>query len=54
MMLRPGDLIVTGTPSGIGAARNPKVYMKPGDICNIRIEGIGVLSNPIVQQVSSI
>ena len=50
MMLRPGDVIVTGTPSGIGAARDPKIFMKPGDVCDVEIEGIGVLSNPIVQQ----
>ena len=50
MMLRPGDVIVTGTPSGVGAARDPKIFMKPGDVCDVEIEGIGVLSNPIVQQ----
>ena len=50
MMLRPGDVIVTGTPSGVGAARDPKIFMKPGDVCNVEIEGIGVLSNPIMQQ----
>ena len=50
MMLRPGDVIVTGTPSGVGVAREPKLYMKPGDLCEVEIEGIGLLSNPIVQQ----
>ena len=50
MMLLPGDIIVTGTPSGVGVARNPKLYMKPGDVCEVEIEGIGVLENPIVQQ----
>ena len=50
MVLRPGDLIVTGTPSGVGIARNPKIFMKPGDICEVEIEGIGILSNPIAQQ----
>jgi 2-keto-4-pentenoate hydratase/2-oxohepta-3-ene-1,7-dioic acid hydratase in catechol pathway len=47
MTLEPGDIIVTGTPSGVGFARKPPVWMKHGDICEIDIEGIGVLSNPI-------
>jgi 2-keto-4-pentenoate hydratase/2-oxohepta-3-ene-1,7-dioic acid hydratase in catechol pathway len=51
MTMRSGDVIVTGTPSGVGAARNPKIYMQPGDVCEVEIEGIGTLSNPIVQQV---
>ncbi len=50
MLLKPGDVLVTGTPSGVGLARNPKVFMKPGDMCEVEIEGIGLLSNPIVQQ----
>ena len=50
MLLRPGDVIVTGTPSGVGLARKPKIFMKPGDVCEVEIEGIGLLSNPIVQQ----
>ena len=53
MMLRPGDVIVTGTPSGVGAARDPKIFMKPGDVCEVEIEGIGLLSNRIVQQTIS-
>jgi 2-keto-4-pentenoate hydratase/2-oxohepta-3-ene-1,7-dioic acid hydratase in catechol pathway len=47
MTLLPGDLIVSGTPSGVGMARTPKLYMKPGDVCEIEIENIGVLRNPI-------
>lgn len=50
MTLRPGDVIVTGTPSGVGVARDPKLYMKPGDRCEVDIEGIGILSNPIEEQ----
>jgi len=50
MLLKPGDVIVTGTPSGVGVARNPKIFMKPGDVCEVEIEGIGLLSNPIVEQ----
>ena len=48
--LFPGDIIVTGTPSGVGAARKPPLYMKPGDVCEIEIEGLGVLRNPIAQE----
>jgi len=47
MTLQPGDLIVTGTPSGIGMARTPQLWMKPGDICEVEIEKIGVLRNAI-------
>ena len=50
MMLKPGDVIVTGTPSGVGLARKPPIFMKPGDVCEVEIEGIGLLSNPIAQQ----
>jgi len=41
----PGDLIATGTPSGVGFARNPPVFMKAGDVVEVEIEGIGVLRN---------
>lgn len=47
MTIEPGDIIVSGTPSGVGFARKPPVFMKPGDVCEVEIEGIGVLSNPI-------
>ena len=47
MTLDPGDIIVTGTPSGVGFARKPPVWMKPGDTCEIDIEKVGILSNPI-------
>jgi 2-keto-4-pentenoate hydratase/2-oxohepta-3-ene-1,7-dioic acid hydratase in catechol pathway len=47
MTLEPGDVIFTGTPSGVGHARKPPVWMKAGDICEIEIEGIGLLRNPI-------
>lgn len=49
--LSPGDVIVTGTPSGIGHVRKPRLYMKPGDVCEVEIEQIGVLSNPIEDAV---
>ena len=45
--LRPGDVIVTGTPSGVGLARSPQLWMKPGDTVEVEISKIGVLSNPI-------
>jgi 2-keto-4-pentenoate hydratase/2-oxohepta-3-ene-1,7-dioic acid hydratase in catechol pathway len=48
MTLEPGDVIATGTPAGVGFARNPQVFMKSGDIVEIEIEGIGVLTNPVV------
>jgi len=47
MALVPGDIIVAGTPSGVGFARTPPVYMKDGDVCEVEIDRIGVLSNPI-------
>lgn len=47
IILRPGDVIATGTPSGVGMARTPPVYMKPGDIAECSVEGIGTLRNPI-------
>ena len=47
MTLEPGDVIVTGTPSGVGFARKPPIWMKNGDVCEIEIEQIGTLSNPI-------
>ena len=45
--LEPGDVIITGTPGGVGAARKPPVFMKPGDVFEVEIEGLGVLSNPV-------
>ncbi|OFZ91291.1 MAG: 5-oxopent-3-ene-1,2,5-tricarboxylate decarboxylase [Betaproteobacteria bacterium RBG_16_64_18] len=47
LTLEPGDVIVMGTPAGVGHARKPPVWMKQGDTIEIEIEGIGVLSNPI-------
>ncbi|HEX3100437.1 MAG TPA: fumarylacetoacetate hydrolase family protein, partial [Pyrinomonadaceae bacterium] len=45
--LEPGDIIATGTPPGVGFARKPPVYLKDGDVCEVEIEGLGVLSNPV-------
>jgi 2-keto-4-pentenoate hydratase/2-oxohepta-3-ene-1,7-dioic acid hydratase in catechol pathway len=46
--LEPGDLISTGTPSGVGLGFKPPKYLSPGDTVSIEIEGIGVLTNPVV------
>jgi 2-keto-4-pentenoate hydratase/2-oxohepta-3-ene-1,7-dioic acid hydratase in catechol pathway len=43
----PGDCITTGSPSGVGYGRNPKVFMKPGDTISVEVKGIGILSNPV-------
>ena len=45
--LEPGDLIATGTPAGVGAFRNPPVFMQPGDEITIEIDGLGSLTNPV-------
>jgi 2-keto-4-pentenoate hydratase/2-oxohepta-3-ene-1,7-dioic acid hydratase in catechol pathway len=45
--LEPGDVIATGTPSGVGFARNPPVFLKPGDRMEVLIEGMGGLGNPV-------
>jgi acylpyruvate hydrolase len=51
MTLEAGDLIITGTP--VGAARKPPVFMKPGDVCEVEIEGIGILRNPIIDEAEA-
>jgi 2-keto-4-pentenoate hydratase/2-oxohepta-3-ene-1,7-dioic acid hydratase in catechol pathway len=48
--LEPGDVIVTGTTGGVGAYRTPPLWMKPGDVVEVEISGIGTLSNPIAQE----
>ena len=48
MTLQPGDLIFTGTPPGVGVARTPQVFLKPGDQVEVTIEKLGTLSNPVV------
>ncbi len=45
--LEPGDLILTGTPSGVGVFRDPPIAMKPGDLVEVEVERIGVLANPV-------
>jgi 2-keto-4-pentenoate hydratase/2-oxohepta-3-ene-1,7-dioic acid hydratase in catechol pathway len=46
--LEPGDLILTGTPPGVGWAREPKISMKDGDVVEVEVEGIGIVSSPVV------
>jgi 2-keto-4-pentenoate hydratase/2-oxohepta-3-ene-1,7-dioic acid hydratase in catechol pathway len=48
--LEPGDVIATGTPPGVGFARNPPLFLKPGDEMEVLIEGIGGLGNPVVAE----
>lgn len=48
--LSPGDVIVSGTPGGVGLARKPPLWMKAGDVCSISSEQLGVLRNPIVNE----
>ena len=49
--LLPGTLILTGTPSGVGEARDPKRYLVPGDEVTVEIDGVGILTNPVVEEV---
>ena len=48
--LEPGDVVATGTPSGVGFARTPPVYLKPGDTMEVEVEGLGILSNPVLAE----
>ena len=45
--LEPGDVILTGTPAGIGCNQNPQIFLKPGDRVSVEIDGIGMLTNPV-------
>jgi 2-keto-4-pentenoate hydratase/2-oxohepta-3-ene-1,7-dioic acid hydratase in catechol pathway len=48
--LEPGDVIVTGTPGGVGARRNPPLFLKPGDVVEVEVDAIGILSNTVVAE----
>jgi 2-keto-4-pentenoate hydratase/2-oxohepta-3-ene-1,7-dioic acid hydratase in catechol pathway len=48
--LSPGDVIFTGTPPGVGAARKPPLFLQPGDVCSVQIDGIGKLTNTCVAE----
>jgi 2-keto-4-pentenoate hydratase/2-oxohepta-3-ene-1,7-dioic acid hydratase in catechol pathway len=49
-VLKPGDIIATGTPAGVGHRRKPPVYLKPGDVLEMEITGIGVLRNTVIDE----
>ena len=51
-LLEPGDMILTGTPAGVGAARKPPRWLVDGDVVEITIEGVGTLTNPVVRRES--
>jgi 2-keto-4-pentenoate hydratase/2-oxohepta-3-ene-1,7-dioic acid hydratase in catechol pathway len=48
LTLEPGDLVATGTPSGVGLGMKPQVWLQPGDTVRMEVDGIGVLENPIM------
>lgn len=50
MALQPGDIIITGTPSGVGLARSPQVFLKAGDVCEVEVDGVGVLRNTVIDE----
>ena len=51
MTLEPGDVIISGTPAGVGYARTPPVFMQAGDEIEIEIDGVGLLKNTVQQEV---
>jgi len=53
LTLRPGDVISTGSPAGVGSARNPPIFMKPGDVAACTIEWVGTLTNPVAAAEAS-
>jgi 2-keto-4-pentenoate hydratase/2-oxohepta-3-ene-1,7-dioic acid hydratase in catechol pathway len=50
MTLRPGDIIATGTPAGVGFKREPPMYLRPGDVVEVEIENVGTIRNPVVRE----
>jgi 2-keto-4-pentenoate hydratase/2-oxohepta-3-ene-1,7-dioic acid hydratase in catechol pathway len=48
--LEPGDLILTGTPAGIGCNKTPQRFLRPGDHLSVQIDGIGTLANPVAAE----
>ena len=51
--LEPGDVVITGTPSGVGVFRDPPVFLEPGDVVRVEVEGIGSVRNPIVDEAGA-
>lgn len=49
--LEPGDVLVTGTPAGVGMARKPQLFMKHGDVCEVELEGVGILTNVVTDDI---
>lgn len=54
MTLEAGDVIMTGTPAGVGFARKPPLFMRDGDVCEVEVEGLGILRNPIQDEVATL
>jgi 2-keto-4-pentenoate hydratase/2-oxohepta-3-ene-1,7-dioic acid hydratase in catechol pathway len=52
--LEPGDLVITGTPSGVGVFRQPPVFLQPGDLVRVEVDGIGTVSNPVIEHDASV
>jgi len=52
--LVPGDVISTGTPGGVGSKRKPPVWMKPGDVFEVEVTGVGILRNPVTEEASEV
>jgi 2-keto-4-pentenoate hydratase/2-oxohepta-3-ene-1,7-dioic acid hydratase in catechol pathway len=50
--IRPGDVIATGTPAGVGFTRKPPMFLVPGDVVEVEVEKIGVLRNPVVDEAA--
>jgi 2-keto-4-pentenoate hydratase/2-oxohepta-3-ene-1,7-dioic acid hydratase in catechol pathway len=50
LTLEPGDLILTGTPAGVGCFRDPPISVRPGDLIEVEVEGISVLRNPVLEE----
>jgi 2-keto-4-pentenoate hydratase/2-oxohepta-3-ene-1,7-dioic acid hydratase in catechol pathway len=50
MTLEPGDVVSTGTPAGVGVFRKPPIFLHPGDVVVLEVEGIGRLENPVVAE----
>jgi 2-keto-4-pentenoate hydratase/2-oxohepta-3-ene-1,7-dioic acid hydratase in catechol pathway len=48
--LEPGDVIVSGTPGGVGSRRTPPLWMKPGDVVEVEVERLAVLRNPVADE----
>jgi acylpyruvate hydrolase len=53
MTLQPGDIVATGTPAGVGFTRDPALFLKAGDVVEVEISSIGLLSNPVIQPLSA-